>query len=133
MRCSKIVAFRQVPWLTLGITLLLAGCSPGVPRTPTRSTSVAPPIFEQACQLEGRTVCSAVASGAVSTKLIRPLRFPSVAGGSCPASPARYLGTPDFGSMTLGRGLVRVGVDNRIVHGKVIMGAGGSSGWHGVK
>jgi hypothetical protein len=92
-----------------------------------------PQLLEQACQLEGRAVCNAVASGAVPSKIIRPLHFPLVTPGRCPASPARYLSTPDFSSMTLGRGLVRVGVDNPVVHGTVHPGFGDFPGWVGLK
>jgi hypothetical protein len=125
---------RAMVAVTLGATLLLlVGCSSGSPRTPARTTSGPPQVFEQACKLEGRSVCNAVASGAVPTKLIRPLHFPHVAGGHCPASPTGYVSTPDFGSMALGRGPVRVGVDNPVVHGIVHPGFGDFRGWLGIK
>jgi hypothetical protein len=133
MHRSK-TTFWRAPRLALGITLIfLAGCSPGSPQLPARRAPAVPPIFEQACQLEGRSVCTAVASGAVSARLIRPLHFPPAAAARCPASPARYVSTPDFGSTEVGRGLVRVGVDNLIIDGIVHPAPAGSAGWLALK
>jgi hypothetical protein len=51
-------------------------------------------------------------SGSLPAELDRPLHFPEVAGARCPASQGRYVATPDFGSMAIGTGPVRVAIDN---------------------
>jgi hypothetical protein len=56
------------------------------------------------------------AAGADSTttpkKLIRPLHPPAASPTHCPQSPGRYIQTPAFGSMVVGTGPVRLGVDD---------------------
>jgi hypothetical protein len=52
------------------------------------------------------------------TRLVRPLHFPSTAGGPCPASRGHQT---SYGPMALGHGPVRVGIDNAgdLRHGRV--------------
>ena len=68
-------------------------------------------------------------------ELRRPLHFPSATGTRCPATPGKYVTTPDFGSWTLGSGRVRVAINNPgdLRHGKVHMGADGAAGWYAIK
>jgi hypothetical protein len=68
-------------------------------------------------------------------ELGRPLHFPSTTGTRCPATPGRYVTTPDFGSWTLGSGRVQVAINNPgdLRHGKVHMATDGAAGWHGIK
>jgi hypothetical protein len=127
----------------LGIMLLVAACSSSGSKsrtTTTKTTGVVVPqwaTYRRACENES-DVCAGPPesiSGSLPTKLIRPLHFPSATGTRCPATPGHYVTTPDFGSWTLGNGRVRVAINNPgdLRHGKVNMGTGGASGWHGMK
>jgi hypothetical protein len=60
----------------------------------------------------GRASPTPPSTTAVSAKLSRPLHFPRVADGRCPASPGRYVATPDFASIAIGTGPVRVAINN---------------------
>lgn len=76
----------------------LSSCSPHGSSTPApspRPTSATP---------------APGSKGAASSALFRPLHFPSAQGKRCPASAGHYVQTADFGSMTLGSGVVRVGI-----------------------
>jgi hypothetical protein len=75
-----------------------------------------PVLLLAACLGDGNENVSASGtasvSGSVPTQLNRPLHFPEVAGARCPASRGRYVVTPDFGSMAIGAGPVRVAINN---------------------
>src|SRR6266508_3349897 len=49
---------------------------------------------------------------APSAKLMRPLHFPRVTGARCPASRGRHVATPTASGIALGRGPVRVFINN---------------------
>jgi hypothetical protein len=51
-------------------------------------------------------------AGPTSTKLGRPVHFPRVVHGSCPASRGRYVTTPTVKGIALGNGPVRVFINN---------------------
>jgi hypothetical protein len=81
--------------------------------------------------------CSGSHTGVHSTtaQLVdRALHFPSATATRCPATPGRYVTTPDFGSWSLGKGRIRVAINNAgdLRHGKVHMGAGVAR-WYGIK
>ena len=44
-------------------------------------------------------------------KLLRPLHPPEASPADCPQSPGRFVQTPEFGSMVVGTGPVRIGTD----------------------
>jgi hypothetical protein len=68
---------------------------------------------------------------AAPARLVRPLHFPSTAGGPCPASRGHQI---SFWPMALGHGPVRVGIDNAgdLRHGRVHP-AGYSQRWLALK
>lgn len=124
-RCSARSARRmRGGGLTLMIVAgLLAGCGSGTGSRGTttatkRHTSTAPTsrsaqsgvprTYQQACMQSG----GCVASGPVPAVLVRPLHFPADHGSNCRASPGGYVATPDFGSMAVGTGPVRVAINN---------------------
>jgi len=127
--------------LALGIALVATACSSGGSkgRKTTTTTGVALPQwagYRQACASEG-DACSvppASFSGSLPGKLIRPLHFPPATGKPCPATPGRFVTTPDFASWTLGSGRVQVVVNNQgdLRHGKVNL-APGPAGWDNLK
>ncbi|MEA2508240.1 MAG: hypothetical protein QOG21_322, partial [Actinomycetota bacterium] len=65
--------------------------------------------------------------------LVRPLHFPSIAGGPCPASHGDQLSNPIGGSMALGAGPVRVGIDNAGDPRKGTVHPAGYQGWLALK
>jgi hypothetical protein len=132
-----VIVIAQV----LGIMLLVAACSSGGAKSHTTTTTGLPlphwASYRQACANEG-DVCSGPpdsVSGSLPATLIRPLHFPSATDTRCPATPGRYVTTPDFGSWALGNGLVRIAVNNPgdVHHGKVHLATGGASGWLNLK
>lgn len=100
---------------------LLSGCGSGANRAATGTKtdtgptvtspfagSGVPRTYQQACMQSG----GCMASGAVPSTLVRPLHFPTAHGRRCPASSGGYVATPDFGSMSVGTGPVRVAINN---------------------
>jgi hypothetical protein len=130
--CSKDAPARWIrvrgPALMMAALVPLGGCSSAASRpakgpitvatgsrshAPTTTASLfkragVPQTYQQACMQEG----GCAAAGPVPAKLVRPLRFPYTGHGSCRGSPGRYVATPDFGSMALGTGPVRVAINN---------------------
>ena len=89
-----------------------------------------PRTYQEACEQSG--YCTG-ATGRVPERLVRPLHFPELADSRCPGSPARYVSAPAFGSMALGTGLVRVGVDATPAHGGLRAGHTDFPGWRALK
>lgn len=96
------------------------------------STAASAETYQRACEQEG-DVCIPGVSGALPARLVRPLHFPHVERAHCPGSRARYVSTPDFGSVALGTGPVRIGVDTTVAHGAARAGSTGYPGWLGLK
>jgi hypothetical protein len=74
-------------------------------------------------------------STAVAAKLSRPLHFPRVADGRCPASRGRYVATPTVRGIALGSGPVRVFVNNAgdLRHGRAHLASTDFPEWLALK
>jgi hypothetical protein len=124
----------------LGIMLCAAACSSGGSKNRNTTSSAVPPpqwaSYQRACANEG-DVCSGPPgsfSGSLPAKVIRPLHFPAATGSHCPATPGKYVTTPDFGDWSLRKGPVGVAIDNAgdLRHGQVNL-APGTSAWLSLK
>lgn len=94
--------------------VLLAGCASGKSRGTTghRITT-----SDQRATLPTTPVCGNCTGNtppptALVKRLARPLHFPPAGPATCPRSPGRFFQTAVFGSMVVGKGPVRVGIDN---------------------
>ncbi len=74
-------------------------------------------------------------STTLAAKLSRPLHFPRVADGSCPASRGRYVTTPLARGIALGSGVVRVFINNAgdLRHGSAYLGSTDFPEWLALK
>lgn len=89
---------------------LLAGCSSHVAEigpTSPRGAESSPSSPSPSSPTTGASTRAFAVSG-----LYRPLHFPQEHGERCPVTAGHFVQTPSFGSMTLGSGAVRVGLDN---------------------